>query len=491
MIDEEWTSAWNPAPFRAALESAGYTHGRLKELDLLRPGDPFGRATMVSHLLPADHPLAVLCHLFDSGDPVRGADALAVFGNEMTNLLRAGLIEPLGSQFVRSPMRLEPVEEGWFASDHPSALLNNRADYTMGVGKSTRLLAALVPSRPGAAALDLCSGSGWVALGLARAGCRTTASDLNHRALGFARFNAALLGAPPVEFRQGDLFEPLGERRFDLIASNPPFVISPDSTFTFRDSGCKGDSFCENLARRMPDHLAGNGIGIMLLNWVDGGDGQGDQRPLSWLEGSGCGAWLFQAATAAPADYAYRWLRESGRGRMPDPAELDRWIGYFKEIGARAIHSGFLLVHRTPGRPWRRFEAREMEDLKGPAGEEVRRVVAGEAWLADQEPDEATLLKGRFRVVDGITAQTEMILDRGWQARTVRLRSPSRLSYDGQIDEFLLRLLDLCRAQRPPADMVSELQAKPHFASRAELPGQVAGLVRELIRHGLLAPTDD
>ena len=88
----------------------------------------------------------------------------------------------------------------------------------------------------------------------------------------------------------------------------------------------------------------------------------------------------------------------------------------------------------------------------------------------------------------GVHAQTDLVLEQGWGARTIRLMSPAELSYNGQIDEFLLRLLALCREGKPPADMVAELRAAPRFENSAELAPQIAGLVRELIGHGILLP---
>jgi release factor glutamine methyltransferase len=75
--------------------------------------------------------------------------------------------------------------------------------------------------------LDLCTGSGCVALALAheRPAARVTASDLSEAALAVAARNAEALGlADRVRFLHGSLFEPLAGERFDLIVSNPPYV---------------------------------------------------------------------------------------------------------------------------------------------------------------------------------------------------------------------------------------------------------------------------
>ncbi len=80
--------------------------------------------------------------------------------------------------------------------------------------------------------LDLCTGSGCVAVTLARERPTTHvhATDLDAGALGLARENALRLGAYAVSFSQGDLYDGLRApfHRFDLIVANPPYVPAPD-----------------------------------------------------------------------------------------------------------------------------------------------------------------------------------------------------------------------------------------------------------------------
>jgi release factor glutamine methyltransferase len=88
--------------------------------------------------------------------------------------------------------------------------------------------AALAALPEGGAALDLCTGTGCIALSLAlgRPGARVTAVELSPEALALARENAATLGAA-VELLPGDLYGPLpAGARFDLVVSNPPYVPS-------------------------------------------------------------------------------------------------------------------------------------------------------------------------------------------------------------------------------------------------------------------------
>lgn len=87
-----------------------------------------------------------------------------------------------------------------------------------------------VPATAAAQVADLGTGSGAIALAIAceRPAARVVATDLSEDALAVARDNARELGLDRVAFRQGRWYAPLAGERFDLIASNPPYIADDD-----------------------------------------------------------------------------------------------------------------------------------------------------------------------------------------------------------------------------------------------------------------------
>lgn len=78
-----------------------------------------------------------------------------------------------------------------------------------------------------ASVLDLCTGSGAIAVALkhSRGDLDVCASDISKKALKVAEKNAErLLGKRRISFFEGDLFSPFEDEKFDLIVSNPPYV---------------------------------------------------------------------------------------------------------------------------------------------------------------------------------------------------------------------------------------------------------------------------
>lgn len=87
---------------------------------------------------------------------------------------------------------------------------------------------ARIPDRAPRDILDLGTGSGAVALALARErpACRITATDISREALALARQNALEAGLGQIRFLGSDWFCELEGQRFDVIACNPPYVES-------------------------------------------------------------------------------------------------------------------------------------------------------------------------------------------------------------------------------------------------------------------------
>ena len=140
-----------------------------------------------------------------------------------------GLVEVAGGTVRRRVMFL-PCEEFVIAHDCPPHDGGAHRDQVLGVTRSTLTLARSTMRYPVQRTLDLGTGCGYLALLAAGHSRHVTATDVNPRALALAQFNAMLNRIHNVETAQGDLFEPARDRIFDLIGSNPPFVISPRTT---------------------------------------------------------------------------------------------------------------------------------------------------------------------------------------------------------------------------------------------------------------------
>ncbi len=220
------------------------------------------------------------------------------------------------------------------------------ADHVLGISPASTSLAQLTLRRPVGRALDLGTGCGVQALHLAQHTGHVVATDVNERALRLTRLNAALNGADDVEVRAGSLLEPVAGERFDLIATNPPFVISPPGgdLLVYRDSGLPGDEVVERIVRDAPDHLTPGGWLQVLANWSILRDRPWDERLEDWLRDD-CDALVVQREVLDPASYVELWLKDAGVHGGPDYLRrYDAWLAWFEEQGVEGVGFGWLNV---------------------------------------------------------------------------------------------------------------------------------------------------
>jgi release factor glutamine methyltransferase len=130
---------------------------------------------------------------------------------------------------------------------------------------------------PGSRALDVCTGSGLLAITAATCGAASTAIDVSRRALLTVRLNAARHGVR-VRTRRGRTFEPVAGERFDLIVSNPPYVPSPRPDLPRRgpsrawEAGHDGRLILDALCDKAPAHLLPGGVLLLVHSSLIGTD---------------------------------------------------------------------------------------------------------------------------------------------------------------------------------------------------------------------------
>jgi len=411
----------------------------------------------------ADEPLCVLVRLFLGRESLPAATVAAAMGRfDLDALAGTGLIA-LRDGVVRARFALEPLDGLVVASDRSAGRL--RTDHVVRIGPATRTLAALTVRRPVEAALDIGTGSGVQAFLAARHSERVVGSDLNPRALRLARLNAELNGIENVDWRRGNLFEPVRDEEFGLVAANPPFVVSPVQEFAYRDGGLGGDLLSREAVTGAASHLREGGFATILCSWI--------KTPERWFERSGCDAWVLEFVTDGPVTYAVRWNSFPGRRPATLATAAEPWLADYRARGIESISTGAIVLRKRSGKNWVRFDKLAVGP-RGEAGAHVERIFAAQDYLQSLR-DETELLTSALALAPG-TVLVERRLPGGVLERA-RLTVDQGLPLPGRVPVSLAPALAALDGHRPLADILPP-------AARAEaLPA-----LRELVARGLLVP---
>lgn len=381
----------------------------------------------------AGYKVAVLTALFMLGEPVSAAALeTALPRTGVAGALTIGLVVPTqsasGEQRYAPAVDLRPHEaedahgsvRWWVASDL-GELVTGQAlapDHVLGIGRAGLTLAALTPRKPVETALDLGVGCGIQTLYLLRHVRQVVATDISTRALEFTAFNVALAGVDSarVQLRQGNLLEPVAGQRFDLIVSNPPFVITPPSVrqaglplMEYRDAG---GPILPALVRGLEDHLNPDGVAVMLGNW-EHREGTSWRTSVNQWIGKSLDAWIIQREVQDPVEYAAMWLRDGGltpeRSGVAFENALAAWQEDFDSRQVSGVGMGYLVFHApsaaAPGavvEPWRVLEEVPTSG-QGALGEHVAQVIAAHEALRGLDDAQVAALK--LRTASGLSKE--------------------------------------------------------------------------------------
>ncbi|GAA2035138.1 methyltransferase [Pseudokineococcus marinus] len=480
-----------PVPARRAVAAA------------LAQGD--GLAALVAPL--------VLGAAVPEADLARALPRCGVDGAARLGLVRRtddGLVAPLVELRPYAAVDARGPADWWVASDLGEMAVPGplRTDHVLGIGgASTTLARATVRGEVGRA-LDLGTGCGVQALHLRRHAREVVATDVSSRALRLAALTLALDDAAPgpggdpsaagrrapVDLRRGSLLEPVAGEEFDLVVSNPPFVITPRGagvpTYDYRDGGAVGDALVQHLVEHVGEVLAPGGTAQLLGNWEHRDGEPWRERVGAWLDASGLDGWVVQREVLDPAAYAETWVRDGGQ--PPGPA-FDALVGaWLDDLAARRVEAVGLgmLVLRRP-RTGAGGRLRRLEEVAGPAagplGAHVADVLAAADLLADL--DDAGLASRRLRVADDVTEERHA-RPGAEHPEVVLLRQGGGFGRVVRVGTAVAGVVGACDGELPLGTLVGAVAALLERPAE-EVAAEVLPAVRGLLGDGLLRVADD
>jgi methylase of polypeptide subunit release factors len=432
-------------------------------------------------------------------DPLSSFARMFVLGQTITAhpkvpvdaLVTLGLAAHSG-EHVAPLVEISPYGQGdldwWVVSDLGHAAGRElRSDHVLGVGGASSTLAHLTPRTAVDSSLDIGTGCGVQALHLAQHSRTVVATDTNARALWATQISAALSDIT-LETRRGSFLDPVVGERFDLIVSNPPFVISPKATFEYRDAGLAADDVGRLLVRDLPSHLHDGGTAVLLANWlhVRGQDWQ--DRVGSWAAGTGYQAWIVQRDFQDCAQYVGSWMRDATSSTSAmDERVANAWLDGLESLNAGGVGFGWIVLHRTDAQD----PPVVVEDLTSaprlPDGAEVLSSLGTHSALADL--DAFALLSVRLQVCEGVVIQPEehRTAD-GWFPGLTRLRRASGWRPPVEVDHLGAAFVRACDGTTSVDQIVGDLSDSFGLDQDDVLAGSLI-TARALIAEGILSPT--
>jgi hypothetical protein len=218
----------------------------------------------------------------------------------------------------------------------------------------------------------------------------------------------------------------------------------------------------ERVVRGTPAALAPGAFASVLIAWsLDPDDPT--ERPRSWLEGSGCDAFLLHTSTDDPIETATVWNRDLLD--QPDiyADALDRWLAYYRELGIEHLgYACLVLRKRSDGRDgWLEAQQLPRAALR-PVGRHVRKLFETHDQLLELGSDDV-LLGRRLRVVDDAVVTQDTRFARGrWHAESLTLRLENGLPFSAELDQptgRLIRELDGTRTLQEALTAVADRNA--------------------------------
>ena len=429
--------------------------------------------------------LNLLLRWFWLGVPQETEWAAKLLPSWLTEMaVSCGLLRLEGNSLAASVM-LFPSREFLTVCD-PAARIDARdPEFVLWPNPTTKLLYHFTIRRHSRATLDLGTGNAVQAMAASLHSDQVVATDLNPRAVTYAKFSAQLNGAKNVECLMGDGFAPVEGRKFDLITSNPPFFISPSDHYLFCDNPMDLDGLCRRFVKEAPAYLNEDGYFQLLCEWAQIKGQPWKERILEWLDGSSCDAMVLMGNTQDAADYAQQRIADMAGTPERDAELYETYMAYYKARNVEAIHDGVIAMRRRSGQNWALLEeAPEVPNV--PFGDFILASFEARDFLISHEADEKLLtVKPRLSP----NARLEQFFEPGqgrWQTTKLNLRLTKGLPFLMALQPEVVGFITGCDGTRTIGEMIDK------FAPQVDAPyekvrTECVGILRRLFERGFLS----
>ncbi len=437
-----------------------------------------------------DDPQSTLVRLWMLGGTVTRRDADAALPGLVSDLAAAGLVHA-DDRAVRADVEIKPYAtdggwNGWVCNDLTPGLdgaaTAPRPDHVLGVSPASTSLTQLTIPDQVDTALDLGTGCGVQLLHLTTHARSLVGTDMNPRAIELARLTTALNGVR-ADLRIGDLYAPVAAESFDLIVTNPPFVMSPPTgeRLVYREGSLPGDELVRRVVTEGARRLSPDGTLQVLANWAVT-DEPWQERLATWVDGTGCDALIVERERLDIYAYIEVWLSDAGLDSSPDYRDRYRqWLDYFETLGVLSVGMGWINLRRTDTAD----SAVRIESwphlVHQPVGPEVS-ATFGHTKAAQADP--STLL-GRRWVVPSTVRQETLGHPTAPDPEAIVIRSTTGFGRAAQLDTAAAAFVSACDGELTAGQIIAAL-ADLLETPTAELLAGLLPRLRTLIGDGLI-----
>lgn len=336
----------------------------------------------------------------------------------------------------------------------------------------------LMPRTPCDDYLEMCAGTGVAALHAAKGFARYAYSaDITERSTRFAQFNAALNGLENFSAVQGDLYDPVSGKTFDLITAHPPYVPAESTEMVFRDGGADGEQITRRIVAGLSEYLRPGGLFYLDCVMTDRTNDSLANRTRRMLGPMEDEFDVLVVRTGEVDTKTYQADRLSS-GRM-SPEVFARQSALFKDLGIERLVAVTTLIQRR--------------DRERPVFT-AQRVISGSTraedllWLMRYLSEtvgwgvEATcrLLDARPRALPHVQLRVRSALREGrWNPLDTRVETTAPFSTDSPCPPWFPSFLARCDGRTTVRAVFDQLRGEGEFPR--EVPDEdLAQMIREI-----------